>query len=46
MFGLITRKSVVETQSPANHERAVSDVVGLSGGPLLDLVIDQQSANV
>ena len=46
MFRFITRKSVVETQCPANHERAVCNVVGLSGRPLLDLVIDKQRANV
>src|SRR5262249_53487369 len=46
VLGLVAGKGVVEAECAADDEAAVGDVVRLAGGPLFDLVIDDERTNV
>jgi hypothetical protein len=46
VLGLIAGKGVVEAKGAAYDEAAVGDVVHLAGGPLFDLIVDDERADM
>ena len=46
VLGFVAGKGVIEAECAADDEAAIGDVMRFPGGPLFDLVIDDEGADV